>query len=239
MPRERWLQESKLQPSELLEDSMMKYFKNIRITLTPLNILLLTAVIIGMLYTATYLIRIVMGVSIPFVSDAYIEDQVKSSFEASKFSAKIEDPKIEKNLFHPERKTLKRVALVSDMAGNPQFVLSGTFISPGLQMAYLEDNGNPQMSGSGERRQQALKKGDMISGFVLQEIYPDKVMLLRNGEKIFVRLSENKTVRENTEKLPKTPQTQANQPPAKSPLQPQSQPRPLPLPPPPPVEENN
>ncbi len=211
----------------------MNYLKNVKISITPLNIVLLVAVSAGLIYTIIYIGRIVSGAGMPSIPDSYVEDQVKSSFEVSKFNAKIEDPKIEKNLFHPDRKPVRRVALMSSV-NNPQIVLYGTFITPGLQMAYLEDAGNPQMTSSGERRQQALKKGDMISGFVLKEIYPEKVLLVRNSERIFIQLSQNKAPRENMEKQPKAPPTTPFPQLPKPQLKEQTQP-PQPLP----AEENN
>ena len=211
----------------------MNYLKNVKISITPLNIVLLVAVSAGLIYTIIYIGRIVSGAGMPSIPDSYVEDQVKSSFEVSKFNAKIEDPKIEKNLFHPDRKPVRRVALMSSV-NNPQIVLYGTFITPGLQMAYLEDAGNPQMTSSGERRQQALKKGDMISGFVLKEIYPEKVLLVRNSERIFIQLGQNKAPRENMEKQPKAPPTTPFPQLPKPQLKEQTQP-PQPLP----AEENN
>ncbi len=211
----------------------MKYFKNIKISLTPLNLILMAAFLAGLIYTTVHLVGIIAGVSMPVISDSYLEDQVRVSFEAAKFTAKIEDPKIEKNLFHPDRRPVKRVALPSlatEGGGNPQFALYGTFISPDLQMAYIEDIANPQVSSTGVQRQQALKKGDMISGFVLKEIYPDKILLVRDNEKIFVPMVERKAKKEDPEK---TSEESAQQPPLQQ-TEPQNPPAPevkIPLPP--------
>jgi len=211
----------------------MKYFRNIKISITPLNVVLILFVIAGCLYTITYIGRIVSGLDIPSIPDSYLEDQIRRSFEAGKFNAKMENSRIEKNLFHPERKQVKRVAMIS-ADHHPQIVLYGTFISPGLQMAYLEDAGNPRMTGSQESRQQALKKGEMISGFVLKEIYPEKVLLVRGSDRIFIQLSQEKKARENTEKPVKPPEVQ---PFSQLPKQkPKEQPQPVP---PSPAEENN
>jgi hypothetical protein len=76
-------------------------------------------------------------------------------------------------------------------------ILYGTFITQDLQMAYLEDLESPRISNTGVRRQQALLKGDAISGFVLQDIRPDKVLLVRDQERIWIRIDDKKPPREN------------------------------------------
>ncbi len=164
----------------------------IKKSITPLNIILLLAVLAGLFYTFYYLAQLIQDVSLPRVSATFIEDQVRQSFEAGRFNPKSEVAEIEKNLFHPERKVAKRRAL--SLAGDPQIVLYGTFITPDFQLAYLEDSMNPQISNTGASRQQVMKKDDRISGFVLEEILPDKVLLSKGNEKIWVVMNKKKDV---------------------------------------------
>jgi hypothetical protein len=167
----------------------------IKKSVTPLNVILFLSVSVSLIYISFYILQIMTGVASPKISESYIEDQVRSSFKANKFDAKVEDPKIENNLFHPDRKMLKRAALTS--ANQPRMILYGTFITQDLQMAYLEDLESPRISNTGVRRQQALLKGDAISGFVLQDIRPDKVLLVRDQERIWIRIDDKKPPREN------------------------------------------
>ena len=173
----------------------MNDWRLIKKSVTPLNVMLLSSVLASLIYIALYLAQIMTGAADPKIPKSYVEDQVRSSFKASKFDAKVEDPRIENNLFHPDRKMLKRVALSS--VHQPRMILYGTFITQDLQMAYLEDLESPHISNSGVRRQQALMKGDAISGFVLQDIRQDKVLLVRDQEKIWIRIDEKKPPRGN------------------------------------------
>ncbi len=181
----------------------MNYWTLIKKSVTPLNLILFLAVSAGVIYITFYLAQIITGVVNPRISDSYLEDQIRGSFEVGKFNAKNEDPKIENNIFHPERRMLKRVALTS--ANPPQIVLYGTFIAPDLQMAYLEDLEAPRLSNTGVRRQQALQKGDVISGFILLDIKPDKVLLVRDQERIWIRINEKKPPRESDVPRPAMP----------------------------------
>jgi hypothetical protein len=93
------------------------------------------------------------------------------------------------NLFHPERKVPPEIK--SDtILPKPEFVLYGTLITPDLSMAYLEDKKAPVTTPGRGRRQTALKKGESLSGFILNEIKPDKVVMSRGEEVVMVSLQE-------------------------------------------------
>jgi hypothetical protein len=180
----------------------MNFLKKIKISMTPLNIILSAVIIVSLCYTIFYMVQMVSGVELPSIPDSYVEDQVKKSFEIGKYRTKYEYSKMEKNLFHPERKVVKRIPLETSIQA-PQITLYGTFISPELKMAYLDDLNSPYSNNSGVPRQRAFKKGDIISGFVLKEIYPERIVLVRNDEKITIHLKRNeKTVRDHVEKQP-------------------------------------
>ena len=93
----------------------------------------------------------------------------------------------EMNLFHPERITPaeKKAELPK-----PELVLYATMVSDEAQFAFIEDKKNPGTTPGRGKRQTVIKKGDAISGFVVTEIAPDRIVLVRGDEQMTVRLSE-------------------------------------------------
>jgi hypothetical protein len=96
----------------------------------------------------------------------------------------------EHNLFHPER-MIPVPKVEAPPLPQPEFMLYGTLVTDGLQIAYMEDKKNkgPQDK---ERRQTALRLGDSMSGFVLKEVDNDQVVMQRGDEKLVVSLNETK-----------------------------------------------
>ena len=174
----------------------MDFFTHIKKSVTPLNILLVMIVLASFLYSAGCLFESIGDSSLPRVPETYIEDQVRTSLETKKFHVPADETGSENNIFHPERRMIKRSIL---SLNKPQIILYGTFISQDIQIAYLEDLENPYVTSSGIQRQRALNMGDRISGFVIAAIYPEKVLLTRNNERIFVSISDKKKPREKKE----------------------------------------
>ena len=122
----------------------------------------------------------------------------------------------ENNLFHPERRTPKEEKPLP----KPELVLYGTIVAEGASVAYIEDKKSPKTTPGRGKRQTAVKKGDVISGFVLKEIEADRIVLARGEETMVVYLKEEKRQRESETTLS----------PSKAPARPQ--PTFLPVPPP-------
>jgi hypothetical protein len=95
------------------------------------------------------------------------------------------------NVFHPERKIPPEKDEEKELP-KPELVLYGTIISPDLTVAYVIDKKAPYSTPGREKRQRVLKKGDMISGFVLKEIETSRITLVRNGEVIRFNLETEK-----------------------------------------------
>lgn len=99
----------------------------------------------------------------------------------------------EHNLFHPERMipVPKVEAPPPPPLPQPEFMLYGTLVTDGLQIAYMEDKktSGPQ---DRDRRQTALRLGDAMSGFVLKEVDKDQVVMQRGEEKLVVSLNQAK-----------------------------------------------
>jgi len=100
----------------------------------------------------------------------------------------------ENNLFHPERRTPKEEKPLP----KPELVLYGTIVAEGGSVAYIEDRKSPKTTPGRGKRQTAVKKGDVISGFVLKEIEVDRVVLTRGEETMVVYLSDAGKQREGS-----------------------------------------
>lgn len=99
----------------------------------------------------------------------------------------------EQNLFHPER----RLPQGKDQAlPRPDVVLYGTLITGETRIAYVEDRKSPQSSPGRGKRQVALKKGGQLSGYVLQEVYAERIVLLKGDDRIAVGLNDDRNKRQ-------------------------------------------
>lgn len=95
----------------------------------------------------------------------------------------------EQNLFHPDRK-IPLEKKEAQQVPKPELILYGTLISEGMSVAYVEDKKNPKTSPGRGKRQNVMKKGDTVGGFVLKEIEADRIMLSRGDETMVVHLSQ-------------------------------------------------
>ena len=105
------------------------------------------------------------------------------------------------NLFNPERKISIEKKTPGDQQPlpKPDVVLYGTLITDTLRFAYLEDMKAPRNTTGRGRRQTVMKIGDSLSGFVLKEIDPDKIVMVKGDEKITVRIHESR--KQNTPEI--------------------------------------
>jgi hypothetical protein len=95
------------------------------------------------------------------------------------------------NLFHPERKIPLQKKEEAPLLPVPDLVLHGTLITDDVSLAYLEDMKEPRNTPGRGKRQIALKKGDMLNGFTLKEIEPDKIVMTRGEEKLTVSVKDS------------------------------------------------
>ena len=101
----------------------------------------------------------------------------------------------EQNLFHP----LRLIPVDKPAAPplpKPEFVLSGTLVAGDLSVAYLEDKKAPQSTPGRGKRQTAVRRGEAMSGFVLRDVAPDRVVMVRGEETITVLLNDATKTRE-------------------------------------------
>ena len=101
----------------------------------------------------------------------------------------------EQNLFHPQRrippeKIEEKATVAAAPFPKPELVLYGTLIADDLSIAYVEDRKAPYSTPGRGKRQTQLKKGDSIGGYLLQEIEPTHIVLVRGEDKLVVSLDE-------------------------------------------------
>ena len=126
----------------------------------------------------------------------------------------------DQNLFHPERLIPPEKKAEAPLP-KPEFVLYGTLITSDLGIAYLEDKkGAPVTTPGRGKRQTALKKGESLSGFILKELFNDRVVMNRGEETMTVYLNDSQApkAREGVPDQTKTgmPRPAAGTPPALS-----------------------
>jgi hypothetical protein len=97
----------------------------------------------------------------------------------------------ENNLFHPDRRIPPDKKEEKELP-KPELALYGTVISADVSIAYVDDKKAPYTTPGRGKRLRVMKKGDVISGFVLKEIEPNKITLVRNEEVMTVNLDTTK-----------------------------------------------
>jgi hypothetical protein len=112
----------------------------------------------------------------------------------------------EQNLFHPDRKIPPEKKEAQQLP-KPELILFGTLVTDGMSVAYVEDKKNPKTSPGRGKRQTVMKKGDVVSGFVLKEIEADRIMLARGDETMVVYLNQGDKTR--TSEVPGAPAVSA------------------------------
>ena len=179
-----------------------------------LNIILLISALFFAFYIFLPTLDVTARFTLPSVKKPLVEKEEKSA--EGRIPSTAEYSKIsDENLFHPERKipVEKKADQQQQPLPKPEFVLYGTLITDNLRLAYVEDLKAPRTSPGRGKRQTALKKGDMMSGYTLKEIEPDEIVMARGEESIAVKVLGNPAKKERS--VQTTPQT--TQPPAAAP----------------------
>jgi len=179
------------------------FFKNI----TILNISLLT-IIIGMIhYSVIPFFHADIKYTLPLQKKAIVTEEANQT-EFSPPSPTDYMNIAEENLFHPERRIPPEKKVEQELP-KPDFVLYGTMVSDDLNVAYLEDLKAPRTTPGRGKRQVAIKKGDMLSGFMLKEIDTDKIVMMRGEEKMTVHLIDPQKPKQREVPAPVIRQTPA------------------------------
>ncbi len=164
--------------------------KTVKLILGNINILnlLLLATAITLFFELDYpLLRKQVSVEPVETKEIAIQSEEKMAPESSVSYADFISI-AEKNLFHPEREIPK-----SETAAipKPELILYGTLITDDVSIAYVEDKRAPYSTPGRAKRQTALKKGNSIGGYVLREIEPNRIVLVKGEDKLVVMLDDN------------------------------------------------
>lgn len=169
------------------------FFKNI----TLLNLLLLIIII----FIATYLLQPFFNMQVTFSLPRQKAHSGTTEITQDRSSPLNPIDYLiisDENLFHPERKIPPEKKVEQELP-KPEFVLYGTMVSDDISVAFLEDLKAPRSTPGRGKRQVALKKGDMFSGFLLKEVHQDRIELVRGEEKMVipVLISKNPKTRDS------------------------------------------
>jgi len=157
-------------------------FRNI----TLLNILLIATLSL----IANYTILPLLNVNVRFTLPSQKKNADKKDVSQAEHALPSASDYLiigDQNLFHPERHIPPEKKLEQEQQlPMPEFVAYGTVITDDVSIAYLEDQKAPRTSTGRGKRQVALTKGDILSGFTLKDIDAEKIVMVRGEEKLTV-----------------------------------------------------
>lgn len=165
----------------------MQILRYVLRNITVLNITLLVSLLLLAYYAVLPLLDMNIQLALPSLKKTETEDIAPTSQAQTPMLADymlIAD----QNLFHPERKIPEKKE--EKQLPKPEFVLYGTLISDDTSIAYMEDMKAPHNTAGRGKRQKAIQKGAMLSGFTLSEIYHDKVVMIRGDEKVEIKITD-------------------------------------------------
>jgi hypothetical protein len=162
--------------------SLQRFYKDVNL----LNIILFVAVIVLVAFVVVPLFDARVRFTLP-VGKARAVAQQEAPVAPNAPTPSPSDYAVigENNLFHPERRTPKEEKPLP----KPELVLYGTIVGDGASVAYVEDKKSPKTTPGRGKRQMAVKKGDVLSGFVLKEIEADRIVLTRGEETMVIYLT--------------------------------------------------
>ena len=170
-----------------MEDKMhkLKYiFRNINL----LNITLITAIIILSNYTVLPMFNMNIRYTLPAGKKTMGDTDEKP---ADSLIPSLTDYTMiaEENLFHPGRK-IPAEKKDEQPLPKPEFVLYGTLITDNINLAYLEDLKAPYSTTGRGKRQRALRLGNTLSDYTLNEIHHDQVVMVRGDDRIILKVDD-------------------------------------------------
>lgn len=128
------------------------------------------------------------------------------------------------NPFHPERIIpIEKKELPPPP--RPELLLYGVTITDDFSIAYVEDKKAPLTTPGRGKRHTILKKGDSIGGFILKEIHPEKIILVRGEEILVVNLTDSAKPRDEAVSPPPAQKVVT---PTPRPVRPPNIPQPIP-----------
>jgi hypothetical protein len=186
-----------------------KYFFN---NITLLNVILLLVII----FIADYTLFPVLNINLKY---ELIPREKKAVEHKEVITAEHALPSLadyvivgDQNLFHPDRKIPPEKKVEPASLPKPDLLLYGTLISNGdLAVAYVEDMKSPRNTPGRGERQLTLKKGDILSGFVLKDIEAGKIVLARGEEEMVVPVMDRRERKKATVSVTQPSQSKDSQ----------------------------
>lgn len=90
----------------------------------------------------------------------------------------------DKNLFHTDRKLVQIKKEVE--IPPPDLIVYGTIITDNLKLAYVEDKHVPFSTQGRGQRQRTVRLGEVLSGYTLKTVTPDKVEFVKDDKVLSV-----------------------------------------------------
>jgi hypothetical protein len=207
----------------------MRFFTYFVKSLNVLNLLLIAAVA----SLAVYLLFPLLNSNVNYRPPA-VPKQTSTSQEQAPSASQVSSASdyivvAEQNVFHPERKIPPENKDDKPLA-KPEIFLYGTLLTDNMRIAYIEDRKSPQTTPGRGNRQTVVKQGDVVSGFTLKSVEPDRIVLVRGEEQMVVYLQDAKKTR-STVMPTQQPGMQPGGRPSSSPMPGGPQPGPMPTPP--------
>jgi hypothetical protein len=123
----------------------------------------------------------------------------------------------ENNLFHPGRKIPPENKDGKAAIPRPDLILYGTLITDDLRIAYIEDRKIAHSTSGRGKRQTQLKMGEGISGYILKEVEPNRIVLVKGEERIIVVLDDKEKKRATEPSVPSAYKTTSSSMPSSPP----------------------
>lgn len=100
----------------------------------------------------------------------------------------------EQNLFHPERK-IPPDKQQDKAVPKPDLFLYGTLITDDISIAFVEDKKALYSTAGRGKRQMTLKKGTNLRGYIVSEIEPNRIVLIKDEDRLVVMLDDSQKKR--------------------------------------------
>lgn len=157
------------------------FIKNI----TVLNIILIAATVISANYVFLPLFDIKIA-TLPAAAKKPAEETTEKAVNKQPASLLEYAIIADKNLFHP----LRTIVAAKDVKPEikPEFVLYGTLITGNTRMAFLEDMRSQYSTPGRGKRQKALALGGTLSGYILSEVHPDRIVMVKDNDRMELKV---------------------------------------------------
>jgi hypothetical protein len=165
-------------------------------SINPLNLLLFIIMVATAIIILFPLMKMNARYSLPQVKPRIVEEAEKPKEKSGNILPSDYTVIGDLNLFHSERRI--PVDKKAEETPKPELILYGTMVQDNMQYAFIEDKKSPKTTPGRGNRQTTIKKGDVISGFVVSEIRADRITLTKGDEKITVLLADANKRKDST-----------------------------------------